>query len=74
MEIAFETRGNTYFEHQTSVSFIVDGIEYWFDMVEKGDSNNAPDGNEVDFNPIEDLPFELTEDMKDEMYYLASMF
>ncbi len=74
MEIAFETRGNTYFEHQTSVSFIIDGIEYWFTMTEKGDRDSAPAENEIDFISDEDLPFELTDDMKDEMYYLVSMF
>ena len=40
-------------------------------MIEKGDVENAPEGNFVDFIPDEDLPFELTEDMKDEMYNIA---
>ena len=71
MEILLETKGKTFFQNETSISFTIDGEEYWFTMIEKGDVENTPEGNFVDFIPDEDLPFELTEDMKDEMYSIA---
>ena len=70
MEIKLETRGNTYFEHQTSISFSFDGEEYWFDMIEKGNADNRED-LEVDFETDEDLPFELTDEIKNEMFEQA---
>jgi len=70
-EIQFETRGKTYFKNETSISFTFDGEEYWFSMIEEGDNENAPEGNTVEFESEEDLPFELTEEMKDRMYELA---
>lgn len=69
MKIKLETRGTTYFEHQTSMMFEIDGKGYWFDMIEKGDSESKH--VEVDFIPDDDLPFELTEEMKDWMYEIA---
>ena len=68
MKIEFETLGNTYFRNETTVSFTFDDESYWFTMIESGETTDSPD---VDFEPDEDLPFDLTEEMKDEMYLLA---
>ena len=70
MEIKLSHISNTYFQHETSISFEIDGVEYWFDMIEKGDKQSTH--VDVDFIPDEDLPFELTEEMKDEMYEIAT--
>jgi len=71
MDILLETKGKTFFRHETSISFRINGEEYRFTMIEKGDAEDAPESNVVDFIPDEDLPFELTDDMKDEMYRIA---
>jgi len=66
-DITIDSIGQTYTETQTNASFIIDGIEYTFTIFEKG-----PDGGEIDVDIICDteLPFELTDKMKDEMYMM----
>jgi hypothetical protein len=71
MNIKFETRGNTYFRHESSIAYEIDGQEYWFTLIEEGDSDNAPNGNNFYFESDEELPFELSEEMEEEMYCLA---
>lgn len=70
-EINFESRGNTYFRHESSIAFDINGETYWFTMIEEGCDMTAPEENNVEFETDEDLPFELTEEMKDYMYNLA---
>lgn len=69
MEIKFGTKGKTYYEHQTSIMLEIDGEEYWFDMIEKGDADSKE--IDVDFIPSDELDFELTDEMKSEMYSIV---
>jgi len=69
--IEVSTRGTMYYEHQTSICFTINGKDYWFDMIEKGCSEDGPGKGEVTFIPDDVLPFELTEEIQDEMYILA---
>ena len=76
MQIEFETRGTTYYQHETSISFNIEGVEYWFTLIEKGDDSlnlTKEENNSFDFETDEELPFELTDEMKNEMYELASI-
>ncbi len=50
---------------ETSVGYVIDGIEYTFTIRESGDISR---GGEVDILPDGDLPFELTEELKSQMY------
>lgn len=70
MQIELGTRGKTYYEFQTSIMFEFDGEQFWFDMIEKGDNETSK--VDVDFIPDEDLPFELTEEIKYIMYEIAT--
>lgn len=71
INIQFESRGITYFRHESSICFTFDDETYWFTMIEEGNTEDAPKGNTVEFETDEELPFELTEEMKDTMYQLA---
>lgn len=71
IEISFGGKGKAYFQHETSISYNFNGTEYWFTMIEKGDMDDAPKGTAVEFISDDELPFELTEDMKTQMYSLA---
>lgn len=71
MNIKFETRGNTYFRHESSIAYEIEGEVYWFTLIEEGDSYHAPNDNNFYFETDEELPFELSEEMEEEMYRLA---
>ena len=67
-DIQFDGQGVGYYEHQTEVSFIIDGQDYMFTLYEKGQIDGKVDS--TDFISDSELPFELTQEMKDEMYDL----
>jgi len=58
--------GDTHYEHQTSVQFIIDDEEYWYTIFEKG-STKMGSKPEYNIDNDDDIPFELTEEIKDEL-------
>lgn len=70
IDINYSHNGVTYFENQTSVCFEINGEVYWFDMIERGDNSGGE--LDVDFITDDELPFEITEEMKDYMYSLVT--
>jgi hypothetical protein len=67
-QIEFDGQGVSFYENQTEVSYIIDGEVYMFTLYEKGETHGKVDS--TDFVAQSDLPFELTQEMKDEMYDL----
>jgi hypothetical protein len=49
----------------TNATFVIDGEEYSFTIRETGDYGSD---YECEFLPDHDLPFELTEELKDQMF------
>ncbi len=61
--------GHTHHVSDTSATFYIDGEEYQFTVRESGDYGVD---YKIEFLPDLDLPFELTEELKDEMFSLYS--
>lgn len=66
--ITFDGVGAQYYESQTSVSYIINGKDYAFNIIEKGEVDGRV--SEIDFVCESDLPFELTQGLKDELYQI----
>ena len=58
--------GNTHTISDTNASFVIDGEEYGFTIRESG--NDGGSDYEVEFLPDHDLPFELTEELKNQLF------
>lgn len=56
--------GHTHVTSDTNINFVIDGEEYGFTLRESGDGDNYT----AEFLPDHDLPFELTEELKNQMY------
>lgn len=58
--------GATHTVSDTNISYVINGEEYSFTLRESGDIS----GNDYTFEflPDHDLPFEITEEMKDKMW------
>lgn len=59
--------GHTHTITDTNATFVIDGEEYGFTIRESGDYGSD---YKCDFLSDHDLPFELTEEMKDQMFRL----
>lgn len=58
--------GHTYVMSDTNINYVIDGEEYGFTLREKGSFSD--NDYEYEFLPDHDLPFELTEEMKKQMW------
>ena len=58
--------GVTHYEHQTSIQFTIDDEEYWFTVFARGSDNGSRE-IDYDIDNDDDIPFELTEEIKDQL-------
>ncbi len=65
-EVSECTLGNTHTITDTNASFVIDGEEYGFTIRESGDISGS--NYECEFLPDTDLPFELTEELKKQLF------
>jgi len=68
-EIELIERGATFYRHETEVTFEINGRSYNFNIIETGIMDD--DNPEVTIIPEDKLPFELTDELKDDLYILA---
>lgn len=67
--------GVTHYEHQTSIEMTIDGEAYWFTVFARGSDNGSND-IDYDIDNDDDIPFELTQEIKDDLIeeYLTNEF
>ncbi len=68
-EITLDGIGAQHYESQTTVGYIIDGESYTFNIIEKGINDGTSHSIEF-FCESGELPFELTQGIKDELYQI----
>jgi len=66
MDISLDIVGSTDYRHEISVAYIIDGEQYWVTIIEEGKSDETGKATKV-VETDYDFPFELTDELQDEM-------